>query len=173
MKISILGPSNVEEWLEKLGKSHDEVMVLVDRVVDSVISLEHEIVITPHKNSLPTTFSYKYKDLGGKKVFGVIPMDDVEFGITHLDDEAYDETINSVTWRNQPEKQLEESDALLVLGFGPGVLVELGQAKWFGKPKIIVVEEFITAKLPIESIRNLNVTYCKADDVERFLLEKK
>jgi hypothetical protein len=170
MKIGILAPSNINQWKEAVNIDEEVFNIKINELVDSLVSLEHEIVIVPAKNSLPMLIGAMYQDKGGSKVLGVIPMDDAEFGIDELDEFFCDEIINCVTWRNQPEKFCESVDILLVIGFSEGVLVEIGQSKRFGKTKTIILEDFITAKLPVESTQNIDLKYVKLEDLEHYIL---
>jgi hypothetical protein len=172
MKIGIIGPSDMSAW-QKIVEITDETLnMVVDDIVESIIEFNHDIIIVPTKKSLPELVGAKYKDKGGEKLLGVIPLDDEEFGIEQIDEFFCDEIINCVTWRNQPEKLCEESDIIIALGFSPGTLIEIMQSKWFGKSKVLIVEEFISSKLPIESIQKLKLEYIKYDDLEHHILKR-
>lgn len=172
MKIGIIGPSDMDAWQKIVEVSDETLNMITESIVESIIDLNHEIMIVPVKKSLPELIAAKYQDKGGEKTLGVIPLDDEEFGIENLDEFFCEEIINCVTWRNQPEKLCEEADILLVVGFSPGTMIEIMQSKWFGKAKVLVVEEFISQKLPVESIQKLNLKYIKYDELQHHLLKK-
>ena len=71
-------------------------------------------------------------------------------------------------WRNQPEKLAESADLFICLGFGAGTLVEIFMTKYF-PVKVVIIEDFITSKLPKESERDIDVRYLKASEVSRLL----
>lgn len=167
VKIAILGPSDFDAW-SKIDELHE---FKIKDIVETII--EEEIIITPTKESVAEYVGALYKSLGGKKLIGIIPMDDTEFGIENLDEFSCDEIINSVTWRNNACKYNDESDILLVLGFSEGVLAEIALSKWFNKPKVIVINDFITQKLPSEATQKINIKYINYDELGHHILEKK
>jgi hypothetical protein len=76
----------------------------------------------------------KYKELGGKKVIGAVPLSDHEFGITHLRPyrEAkiegrmlIDEVIDSGSWYKQDATHALFGDCVLLLGKSLGSIGEM------------------------------------------------
>ncbi|PLW80655.1 hypothetical protein C0585_01555 [Candidatus Woesearchaeota archaeon] len=168
LNIGVLGPSDLKSWKEMLDESFE---FKLKEIVESL--KDKEIVITPTNDSLPILIGSMYKSIGGVKLFGLIPMDDNEYGIDNIDEFFCDEIINSVTWRNNSCKFNEVCDVLLVLGLSEGVLAEIGNSKWFNKPKVLVVEDFISQKLPSESTMNINIKYISYDELDHHILERK
>jgi len=160
MKIGILGPSKPEDWYKLIRINKKDYLEKIKKTAKLLQKKKYSIVIVPHKGSLSNIFAKYYSDFNGKKIIGIIPLEDKEFGYDYLDKEICDETIDAGTWRNVPECLDENSDILLVLGLGPGIFVEIGQTKWFKVNKIYVIKEFIsqpmhkelTSQLPIEEI---------------------
>jgi len=108
MRIGIIGPSKVEV-LKEINKRYEEILVeIANKVADSGV----EIIGVPDYGSVSEFFIKSFIDLGGKKVFSLIPLDDKEFGIGWVNVKL-GEQINCGTWRNQPEKLNEECDVLL------------------------------------------------------------
>lgn len=168
MKIGVIGPSDVKSFCKSIGMDSSRYISKVVDIAKSVALTGNEILVVPVEKSISETFAVEYKRFGGKRVIGVIPMDDTEFGIEKINQDIVDEIINCVTWRNQPEKLAESSDALLCIGFGAGTLTELFVTKYF-KAKVIVIEDFITQKLPREAERDLDIIYLKSNEVSRVL----
>ena len=111
----------------------------------------------------PTNFS----SLGnlenkGKKVYSITPLDDKEFGYSWINTEI-GEQINCGTWRNQPEKLNEETDALICLGYAEGVLIEIAYSKWFPKGKakkpVYIIKELVSGRLPENVTKKVDVKY--------------
>jgi hypothetical protein len=165
MKIGISAPANYDKICEIL---HLDKKFFKDTIESAAkaVAKKHEIVIVPNKNSGSHQFAIAYKKAKGRKVIGIIPFDDKEFGHDYLDKEICDETVNAGTWRNVPECLDETSDCLLVLGWGPGIAVEVGQTKWFKVDKIFVVKELISGnRLAPELDQQLPIKYISADEV--------
>jgi len=146
MKIGVIGPSKI------INKDFKK---LIGEIVDSV--LDHEIYITPDKGSSSELFAKEYIKKKGKKVYEVLPLDD-ELGYDWVNVDL-GEHINCGVWRNQPGKLNDEVDVLLCIGYGAGVLIEIGYAKW-PKPKpVYVIKELVSGKLPEELERSLDLRY--------------
>ncbi len=164
MKIAVIGP-DVKKVCEILNIEEPDYYSKVREVAEYLAKTEHEIVITPNKKSSVEFFAEAYSEEDGKKIIGVIPKDDTEFGTLMLNKHICDETINCKTWRNAPETLLENSNIVLVLGFGPGTLVELCYTKWFKVDNVFVIKDLITQKLP-EELNELGIEYIGIDELK-------
>ena len=131
MKIGMVGPTRMDLFCRILDISFEEYEYFLEKIAETIARSGHEMVILPEQGSVQEMLSKKYKDLGGKKVIGIVPKDDVEFGIENLNEFMVDEIVNCKTWRNQPEKLCEESDILVVVGLSPGAVIEISYSKWF------------------------------------------
>ena len=158
MKIGIIGPSRLKEFYN------------IDEITKIIAELKHEIVLTPDIGSTSEYFAKKYLNEGGKKVYGIIPLDDKEFGYSWIN-LSLGENINCGTWRNQPEKLNEECDVLLCLGYSAGGLAEIAYTKWFPKGKakkpVYIVKELVSGKLPLEI--DLDLRYISINEIENIL----
>lgn len=159
MKIGIIGPTK----LSSLTDVNKNSMMIIKELVKVVAESGNEIVVTPDKGSVSEFFAKEYLENGGRKVYSVIPLDDKEFGYEWVNTEI-GKNINCSTWRNQPEKLNEESDALLCLGFSEGVLIEIAYSKWFHPKAVFVIKEFISQELPREAIKKLSLEYISYKD---------
>lgn len=168
MKIGIIGPTNVTRFCEQINIDPVTYMAKITDLANLIAEKGHEIIIVPHKDSVSEFFALEYKKADGNNAIGMIPMDDIEHGIDMLDQECCDEIINCVSWRNQPETLAIESDMLISLGFSAGTMTEIYATKYYPKDKkikVIIIEDFITLNLPIESIIDLNLNYVKLKEV--------
>ena len=132
MIIGLLGPTNVKKYCDILGFELSEYKYFLEKIAEHLAKTGHEIIIMPSQNQTSQSIvAQTYKDYRGKKVIGIIPMDDTEWGLLDIDEHFADENINCGTWRNQPETFCEKSDILLVIGLSPGAMIELCYTKWF------------------------------------------
>lgn len=160
MKIGIIGPSKIRN------------KELIEKVAVIVAESGHEIVVTPDKGSASEYFAQVYIKNKGKNIQEVVPLDDKEFGYGWVNLEI-GENINCGTWRNQPEKLNELTEALLCIGWADGVLAEIAYSKWF-KPKdidkktIYVICELTDGeRLPLNATKGSNIKYIAIYDLEK------
>ena len=157
MRIGIIGPSNVREN-EKVSE--------LARIISE---LGHEIVITPDKGSASEFFAQEYLRNNGKKIYEIVPLDDKEFGYGWLNLDLGDH-INCGTWRNQPEKLNEETDALICIGYSVGVLAEIAYTKWFNKKPVFMIKDLLdNEKLPKRVEEQLDLRYVLIDEIKESL----
>lgn len=170
MKIGIIGPSNIDEFCKSTGFDKEKYVLDIKNIAKNMalINTSNIILLVPELGSISEVFAKEYKILSDKKIIGVIPMDDTEFGIEKLDVDLVDEIINCVTWRNQSASLAENCDLLLCFGFGSGTLIEIIATKYW-KSKVLIIEDFITSKLPKELERDIKVDYIKKEEVLNYL----
>lgn len=159
MRIGIVAPSKLN-YLQEINKNYKEILIELTKIV---AKSENEIVVTPDKGSVSEYFAQEYIKNKGKKIWGILPLEDKEFGYGYVNINL-GEKINCGTWRNQPEKFNEETDILLVLGYAVGGLIEMMYSKWFKSKPVYIVKELITAKLPNEINKSLDLRYISFKD---------
>ena len=159
MRIGIIGPSKLKKEKE------------ISKVVKIIADFGNEVVLTADRGSSSEFFGKKYLELGGKKIYSIIPLDDKEFGNGWV--ERIGEIINCGTWRNQPEKLNEECDVLVSLGYSAGGLIEICYSKWFKKKPVYILKEFIDSELPKELEDSLNLKYLSIDELGKKLEKQK
>jgi len=160
MRIGIIGPSKISS-LEKVNRKYEAILLDIAR---QVANSNKEIMGVPDKGSVSEFFMKSYIDLGGEKVFSLIPLDDKEFGYDWVNN-SLGEKVNCKTWRNQPEKLNEECDVLLCLGYSVGGLAEIAYSKWFKPKPIYIIKELISDRLPEEIQNGIDLRYISVDDV--------
>lgn len=153
MKIGIIGPSKLREK-EKISE-----------VAKIIAKSGNEIIVVPDKGSTSEFFTQEYLKNKGKKVFEIVPLDDKEYGYSHLNLDL-GEHINCGIWREQPRKLNEETDVLLCVGYSVGVLLEMAYTKWIKPKPIYIVKELISQELPKEFEEKLDLEYISIDEVD-------
>ena len=155
MRIGIIGPSKLQEKHKKL----------IEKLAGVISKKGYEIVVTPDKGSSSEYFSQEYLGSGGKKVFSIIPLNDKEFGYDWVNTKL-GEKINCGSWRNQPEKLNEETEALLCIGHSVGGMIEMGYTKWFNKKPVYFIKEITEEKFPSQIEKELDIRHVSFDDFE-------
>ncbi len=173
MRVSLIGVGKeleMEEEVEKIAK------VLAENV---------EIVVLPDKG-ICFEVAKKYKEKKGKKIIGVVPFDDKDFGIKHLDkylkSGIFDELINTGDWYKQDMQNILFGDCVLCLGYSLGSIGELSYGYYLYKQirqkefdlkklnkeiragenfDLIVYEPFVSGRLPMEIEKNILELGCK------------
>ena len=164
MKISILGAGDVSKISRYTNLSEENVQQLKTEIAKFLVEEEHEIVIIPNRG-IPLEIAKLYKQLGGKKVLGVIPTKDKDYGLDHIKEflGMVDEKIPVDSWYDADGKVASFGDICLVIGLSPGVLRAMGALKFHYKyrnckTELVVFENAITS-LPPEITEELQIRY--------------
>ncbi|MEI7539605.1 MAG: hypothetical protein WCJ36_02450 [Candidatus Saccharibacteria bacterium] len=142
MKIGIIGPNNI--FNGDIGDRKG----LPDRVAEILASSNHEIVLTPDKNSLLEYFGNKYKEFNGNKIWLVLPTE--EQGYDSYLNTDLGEIISCKDWDRQANEFNRQCDIFICVGYAWGGMKEIACAQYFNKKKIYILKEFISDKLPEE-----------------------
>ena len=142
MKIGIIGPNNV------FGADADQRKVLLDKVAKIITANHKEIVLTPDKNSPLEYFGIKYTELGGKKIWLIVPTEELDYK-EYLNIEL-GQIISCKTWDNQANEFNKQSDIIICVGFSWGAIKEIACTQHCKNKKVYILTEFISQKLPEE-----------------------
>lgn len=141
MKIGIIGPNNIDNEID-IRKD------ILDKVAEIIAKSNHEVVLTPDKGSLLEYFGNKYKELNGKKIWIVAPVEETD-NKKHLNTKL-GELIVCNEWDNQADEFNRQSDILVCVGYSWGAMKEIACAQYFNKKKVYILNEFISEELPKE-----------------------
>ena len=142
MKIGIIGPNKL------FNGNPEERKQLISDVAKIIAESNHEIVLTPDKDSLLVHFAKKYLEYGGKKINLIVPLDD---DYEQYLDTTLGEIISCSTWQNQPSKFNEISDTFICIGHAWGGMKEIAHIQYSNKKiPTYIINEFISQKLPEE-----------------------
>ncbi|MBN1386303.1 hypothetical protein JW968_05015 [Candidatus Woesearchaeota archaeon] len=172
MKLAIIGPTDVKHFCDLLQRDEFEYLDKIEKIAKYVAQNGFEIVIVPHKDSVSEFFAKIYVDEKGRKVHGIYPLKDSEFGISGINQDISDETLHPPNWREVPIFLVSNADAMLCLGLGPGSMIEICYAKWYPVKKILVLQDFITDRLPAEIESRLNIEYIHSRDLPKIAFLK-
>ncbi len=133
LKVTLIGAGDIKFHYSELLKIPEKKFSEHVRKIAKVLAETSEIVLAPDRG-VCIEIAKEYKKLHGKKVYGVTPMDDKDFGIehlkTHLNAEVngkkiFDEVINTETWYKQHFAFSLFGDVILMLGASLGTYYEL------------------------------------------------
>jgi predicted Rossmann-fold nucleotide-binding protein len=166
LRLGIIGPTNLEETSRILKMPKEKYAEEVRKIARLVAEKEFEILIVPgyeskfeegkHRLASQEIFATEYEKAFGKKVFGLVPVADKEWGSENLDKTLCDEIIETETWYQVPAMMAKNSDALLCIGFSAGVAMEIAYTKYFPVKKTIVCEWLVSKKMPEEATKYAN-----------------
>ncbi|MCK9641706.1 MAG: hypothetical protein M0R39_17525 [Prolixibacteraceae bacterium] len=163
MKIGIIGPNKL------YNSDLDRRKQLLNDLAKTIADSGHQIVLTPDKDSLLEYFGQKYLECGGKKIWLIIPAD--EIGHEDYLNTSLGEVISCGDWDRQANEFNRQSDIFLCVGYSWGALKEIACAQYFNKKKTLLLKETISEKLPEEL--NFLVDYIQLDDVKKIINSEK
>ncbi len=176
MKVSLLGPTNIEKFSKIIGRSFEEIEEISKNIGE---------ILAKNKCSLLALFSYagvekfvgdSYKANGGKLEMLYTENDyDWYTEMYKKDLDHADIKTKKDSWHDLLLSFVKDSDYVVCAGLSAGVFVELGYMKWNyqekkGKVKaLIVIKEFLkNGELPPEISYDLGdlIIKCSIDDLE-------
>lgn len=169
MRIGIIGPTSFKERYEIFGSSEEKAKEIISKIAEIVSKRDYQVNVCADYGSVSEFFIEKYLKNKGKKVFSFVPLDDKKFGYKFVNNKI-GEVINCGTWETQPERLVENSEALICLGYSAGTLIEVFYSKWFGRVKkmpVYIIKELVSGKLPKEVESNLNLRYISYKNFEK------
>jgi len=156
--VAILGPSDLTKFERLVGLEGTFVKDIFKDVARCLARKKFELLIIPD-SGVSYEISRLYKHFNGKKVIGIVPRKDKEYGIKHLQPQLHilDEELSVSSWHDAAPKLIYNSDHVICLGLAPGVFIELGYVKYnllWKKEKvknlIVFRNMLVDGKLPIE-----------------------
>ena len=167
MKVGIIG-SNIKEQSKALRKEPEELYLILRSVAEHLAS-SSDLIVIPEQGSSSEFIAEVYRENDGTKIVGIIPMQDKEFGVSEINTPICDEMVNSGTWSNSGPTLIKRSDIILCLGLSPRSVIELCFTRWYPKEKILVADDLVTQRLPIEIQNQLNINYIKLKELEKYI----
>ncbi len=158
LRISLVGAGDIKfHYFKLLSIPQEQFNQQVAQIAKILAKSGLEIVLLPDRG-VSFEVAKKYKEQGGKKVYGTVPLSDHDFGIKHLQSylesevdgqKIFDETIDTGTWYKQDLTHCIFGDVVLMLGNSLGSLGELSYGyylyKLFAgeKPEVSVMKKKI------------------------------
>ncbi len=132
MRVALIGPGDIKfHYSNLLGLKREDFEKEIRDIAQSLVNWE--ILLLPDRG-VSFEVAKNYKEMGGKKIIGTVPMSDKDFGIKHLKPyleavvngrRVFDEVINTDNWYKQDLVHCIFGDVVLMLGNSLGSLGEL------------------------------------------------
>lgn len=142
LRISLIGAGDIKGHYSGILKlSRKKVEKEMNNLAKVLADSRYEIVALPDRG-MPFEITKKYKQFGGKKAYGTVPLNDKDFGIGHMKQyieskingkKVFDEIINTDNWYKQDMTCCLYANAILLLGLSTGSLGELSYAYYLYK----------------------------------------
>jgi len=142
LRVSLIGAGDIKfHYFDLLKIPEDKFYKQVDEIAKALREAEVEIVLLPDRG-ISFEVAKKYKEFGGRKVYGTVPLSDKDFGIAHLKPyidaeihgkKIFDEIIDTQNWYKQDLTCCIYGDVILMLGNSLGSLGELVYAYYLYK----------------------------------------
>ena len=168
MNIGVIGPTKIDIFCRLRGVSKDYFIKAVQFVAARLAASDHTFYIVPDAGSTVAVFAKHYREYNGKKLIGLVPENDTEFGNSWLDRTLTIHIENTGTWRNTPEELVRNADVLLCFGLGLGTMIEVAYSKWFHTNKIYFIKEFVPV-LPVELTHKIHCQWVSLAEIPALL----
>lgn len=134
MRITLIGPGDFEyHFYELMGWTKEKLKAEINILVEALVKKDVEVALLPDRG-ISLEIAKLYKEKGGRKVVALVPQDDEDFGIKHLQPylqlevdgkKLFDEIINTGNWYKHDMTMTLFGDKLLMLGNSLGTMGEL------------------------------------------------
>jgi hypothetical protein len=133
LKIVLIGADKIKHHYEELLKIPEKKLLEHLGNIAEVLKDNSELVLLPDFGAC-LELARKYKELGGKKCYALVPLQDKDFGIKRLESnmnmkiknkKIFDEIIDTENWYKQDLTHGLYGDVILMLGTSLGSLGEL------------------------------------------------
>jgi len=156
MKVAVLGSGDVTK-VHRFGKiTEEKAKQLIKDVAELIADKKMDMVIVPARG-IPYEIAKAYKEVGGKKVIGLVPKKDKRFGVKHIQEYIHiiDEEVDIGDWYNLNGEIAAYGDYAICIGMSSGAMCDIAMLKYHykyleSKTKLIIFENTISQKLPKE-----------------------
>ncbi|MBD3354886.1 hypothetical protein GF361_02785 [Candidatus Woesearchaeota archaeon] len=156
MRVSIVGVGDITKLERFAGMNSEDVQRLIKNVSKLLVEKDAEVVIIPDRG-IPVEIAKTYKELGGKKILGVVPVNDIKYGIKHIEEnlDMLDEKIEVNSWYDADGEIAAAGDYCICVGMSAGVMRDISVLKYHYKyleseTKLIVFENTMSGKIAPE-----------------------
>lgn len=179
MKISLLGPTNMEKFSKLVGLSTKEIGVKAKEIGENIARNNLQLVVIFNYSGMLKLVGDSYKKYGGKLEMLYTENDydwDTEIYMKHL--KEADIRTKKKSWHDMLLSLVKDSDIVICAGLSAGVFAELGYMKWNyqenkGKVKALIgVKEFLrNEEFPPEISSDMNkfMIISSVDDLDKTL----
>lgn len=172
MKISVLGSGDLDKITRHTSLKEKDVRLFIENIARFLAEKKFEIVIIPDKG-IPVEIAKKYKEFGGKKLFGIVPVNDKKYGIRYIEANLgmLDKVIEVNDWYNADGEIAASGDYAICFGLSGGILREISVLKFHYKylkckTKLIMFRNAMSSKLPDELEEDLKGNLVYVNSVE-------
>ncbi len=150
MKISLLGPTNMEKFSKIVGLSLKEIETKAKRIGMDIAKNNLQLVVVFNYSGMLKLIGDSYRKNGGKLEMLYTENDydwDTEIYMKHL--KEADIKTKKESWHHMLLSLVKDSDIVICAGLSAGVFSELGYMKWNyqenkGKVKALIgIKEFL------------------------------
>jgi len=134
LRVVLIGAGDLKfHYFNLLKIPEDRFRKQVEEIAKALQEAEVEIVLLPDRG-VSFEVAKLYKEFGGRKVYGTVPVSDKDFGTAHLKQymdakilgrNIFDEIIDTQNWYKQSLTHCLYGDIVLMLGNSLGSLGEL------------------------------------------------
>ena len=179
MKISILGPTNMEKFSVLINKPLDEIKRIGEEVGKEIAKSKNSLVVVFNYSGMLKIVGDSYKKEGGKLEMLYTENDyDWETKIYMNDLREANVRIKKESWHDMLLSLVKDSDLVICAGLSSGVFAEIAYMKWNyqenkGKVKALIgIKELLRkGKFPKEFSFDMKkmITICSFKDLNKII----
>jgi len=176
MRVVVLGTGDLTKIPRHTKLKENELKKLVEDVATLIAIKGHELVIVPDRG-IPTEVARIYKEKGGKKVYGLVPVKDAKFGDKHIQPYLHllDEKIEFDHWYDVDGEIAAAGDVCIIFGISPGIMREFCILKYHyrylkSKTRVVWFKNTLSQPVQKEIEEEIPITYISSvKELEKIL----
>lgn len=176
MKVVVLGTGDLTKIPRHTKLKAEELRKLIVDIGRYLAEKGHDLIIIPDRG-VPLEVAKIYKENKGKRLFGIVPVNDKEFGIEYIGANLslLDEKIPVDHWYDADGKIAASGAVTIIIGMSPGIVREITVMKYHykylhSKTKLIWFRNTIDQELPKSIMEEIPMTYVNSFEELRKLL---
>ena len=176
MRVVILGTGDITKITRFTGLPQEILWGIIKGIAELLVKKGHEMVITPDRG-IPLETAKIYKEKGGKKLYGLVPVNDTKYGIEWIKKNLplLDERIEVNNWYDVDGEVAASGDVCIVLGMSAGIMRDVTVLKYHyrhlhSKTKLIWFKNTLSSPIPKEIEEEIPITYIESvEELEKYL----
>ena len=165
MRVSVLGTGDLTKIPRFTNISKEKLKEIINTLGKLLAEKGHELIIIPDRG-VPLEIAKVYKENRGKKLLGIVPVKDTQYGIDHIKKNLplLDETLEVDHWYDADGEIAAAGDVCIVIGMSPGIMREITVLKFHyrylkSQTKLIWLKNTLSSPIPKEIEEEIPIKY--------------
>ena len=165
MKVVVLGTGDLTKIPRFTKINKKELNEMINSLGGMIAKKGHELIIVPDRG-IPAEVAKAYKAADGKRVIGVVPVNDKQYGVKHLEPflGLLDEKIEVEHWYDANGEIAAAGDICIIMGMSPGIMAEICLLKYHyrhlgSKTRVYLLKNCMSGEIPKEIEEEFEFNY--------------